>query len=195
MLTTKLNTLPLFFSLPLAAVLARPNPAGPNGPKPLELQPSRVVLHDAHWTGGNNCDPGLCRAYRSPTDGGHDLSTLLTFTYPPDFNGKTCWLEFATPSVSQGGLVDVFTQWSPVNTCPSAANNRDRDLGRMSVPWGGGKATWIETYNGGSYMTAPGPCTGKPGAVEGFEVVGVGDFVNVTWMQLPGMGLRVLYLT
>lgn len=181
----------LFLLTPLAAV-ARPNPAGPNGPKPLELQPSKVILHDTHWTGGNTCDPGLCQAYKAPTDGDHELTTLLTFTYPPNFNGKTCWLEFTSPSVSQGGMVDVFTQWSPVNTCPSMANNRDQDLGRMSVPWGGGKATWIETYNG--YMTAPGPCK-KAGAVEGFEVAGAGDFVNITWMQLPGMGLRVLYFT
>jgi hypothetical protein len=29
---------------------------------------------------------------------------------------------------------------------------------------------------------------------EGFEVVGAGDSVNITWKQLTGMGLKVMYL-
>lgn len=179
----------LYLLAPLAA-LALPSPAGPNGPKPLELQPSKIILHDTHWDVQNVCDPGLCRAYKSPTSNGHDLTTLLTFSYPAGFKGKTCWLEFATPAVSQGGTVDIFTQWSPVNTCPSMGNNRDMQLGRMSVPWGGGKATWTDTWNG--YLTKPGPCK-VAGTVEGFEVVGAGDFVNVTWKQLPAMGLKIMY--
>ena len=56
--------------------------------------------------------------------------------------------------------------------------------------WGGGKATWTATYNG--YLTAPGPCE-EARKIEGFEVVGAGDFANVTWKQLPRMGLRVIY--
>ncbi|KAK4446908.1 hypothetical protein QBC34DRAFT_410593 [Podospora aff. communis PSN243] len=180
----------LYLTLLPLTTLALPNPAGPNGPKPLELQPSKIVLHDTHWDVQNVCDPGLCQAYKATNSNGHDLTTLLTFTYPPTFNGKTCWLEFATPSVSQGGTVDVFTQWSPVNTCPSMGNNRDAQLGRMEAPWGGGKATWTATYSG--YMTTPGPCKAA-GTVEGFEVTGAGDVVNVTWKQLPGMGLRVMY--
>lgn len=163
---------------------------------PSEIQPSASVTHDTHWSGQNVCNPPTLSVTKTNT--GHDLTALLTFTYPAAALNKQCWLEFNVPStatVSPTGAagtakIDVFRQWAPVNTCPSQGNNRDVQLGRLVVPGAGQLATWEVKYN--TYLTGKGPCK-APGTVEGIELVGVNDAENVSWRQGAGVGVRVLY--
>lgn len=160
-----------------------------------EIQPT-AVIHDTHWSGQNVCNPSTLQVTRTNT--GHDLTTLLTFTYPAGVAGKQCWLDFNVPAsatVSPTGAaglakIDVFRQWAPVNTCPSQGNNRDIQLGRLNVPGPGKAATWDVVYN--SYLTSKAPCQ-APGTVVGIEFVGVGDAENIAWKQSAGFGARILY--
>ncbi|KAK3327059.1 hypothetical protein B0T19DRAFT_484236 [Cercophora scortea] len=189
--------LPLLLALPALALPApepapcKRDPLNPRGCLTFELQPTSIVVHDV-W-GQNICNPGTCKVTKSPTSGGHDMTTMFTFTYPAAVANRQCWLEFAVPTsatVSAGAKVDVFRQWQPVSTCPSQGNNRDVQLGRMVVGAAGGRATWEATYN--TYLTAKGPCA-APGTVEGIEIVGVGDLEEVLWQQGAGVGVKVVY--
>lgn len=155
-----------------------------------ELLQTAAVIHDTHWSGQNECNPGQCRVYKAWSNNGHDLTTMLTFTVPNDFQGNTCWLEFYLPGGPGGKQVDIYRQWAPVNACPSQGNNRDLHLGRMSIPAGGGQLQWAEKYS--PWMTTPGECP-KKGETFGIEIVGAGDDINATWKQAAGVGLRVMY--
>ncbi|KAK3681380.1 hypothetical protein B0T22DRAFT_304613 [Podospora appendiculata] len=197
---TKAIILPLLLAIPSLALPApepvpcrRGDPLDPRGCLAFELQPSAIVVHDVWWAGQNVCNPGTCKVTKSPTSGGHDLTTMFTFTYPAAVANRQCWLEFSVPagaSVSAGAKVDVFRQWRPVSACPSQGNNRDVQLGKMVVGAAGGRATWEATYN--SYLTAKGPCA-APGTVEGIEIVAVGDAEEVLWQQGAGVGVKVVY--
>jgi len=155
-----------------------------------ERQPQAAVIHDNYWGGPvNTCNQSTLRVYKSPSSGGHDLSTMLTFQYPSATN---CWLEFNTPPVQRGSrFVDVYTQWAIVDQCPSTGNNRDRNLGRLEIPESGGKATWIAVY--GDYLVGPNSPCPTQGKIEGIEMVGVGDDQDLRWSQSDGKGLRVLF--
>jgi len=155
-----------------------------------ERQPTTAVIHDTYWGGpSNSCNPSQLRVYKSTSSGGHDLTTMLTFKYP---SGQYCWLEFYGPAISSGGRqVDVYTQWAYVDKCPSSGNNRDRNIGRLEIPAGGGKAKWIATY--GNYLIGPGSPCPTSGKIEGIELVGVGDNEDIKWTQGSGKGVRVIY--
>ncbi|KAK3370390.1 hypothetical protein B0H63DRAFT_454565 [Podospora didyma] len=180
-----------------SATYCRRDPANPQGCLAFDIQPSAVVLHDTHWSGQNTCNPPAgCHVAKATTNNGHDITTMLTFTYPPAVQGRQCWLAFnlptgATVSPATGAQVDVFKQWQPVSGCPSQGNNRDVHLGRMNVPSvAGGVGTWAATYN--AHLTAAGPCP-APGTVEGIEIVGVGDNEDVAWQQGAGVGVKIVY--
>lgn len=155
-----------------------------------ERQPQAAIIHDSYWGGPvNTCNQSTLRVFKSPSSGGHDLSTMLTFQYPGATN---CWLEFDAPAVQRGGRqVDVYTQWAVVDQCPSTANNRDRNLGRLEIPESGGKATWVAVY--GDYLVGPGSRCPTEGKIEGIEIVGVGDDQDLRWSQGSGKGVRVLF--
>lgn len=180
------NTLTILLPLLLPTVTAAPSTIPP------ELLQTAAVLHDTHWSGQNTCNPSQCRVSKAPSNNGHDLTTMLTFSIPADFSGKTCWLEFNLPSGPGGKQVDIYRQWAPVSACPSQGNNRDLHLGRMTIPAGGGRLTWTDRYSG--WMTGPGECPQR-GQVFGVEIVGAGDEEEVAWRQAAGMGMRVMYTT
>ncbi|KAK0615101.1 hypothetical protein B0T17DRAFT_498525, partial [Bombardia bombarda] len=114
----------------------------------------------------------------------HPYSTLITFVYPPESEGKRCQLSFLrdyTTYTAGTGQIDVFSTLAPPPaTCPAEwppGNRRNNQLGRLRVnnleysPW-----EWVTTAN----LTTLTPC--RPvGTVESFEYVGVGDTDYVRW--------------
>ncbi|KAL0942762.1 uncharacterized protein CTRU02_200648 [Colletotrichum truncatum] len=112
---------------------------------------------------------------------GNDITTLLTFTYPEGVSGKKCQFFFyadGSTYASGSKKIDVFTSNKPAPAGGSPGwgaggpgNQRNNNVGRLSVP-AGGYATWDATY--GAYLTSPTDCK-APGTVEGIELVGVYD--------------------
>jgi hypothetical protein len=126
---------------------------------------------------------------------GRDITTLLTFTYPPAAVGKKCRLAFyldSTATVTGSGKLDVFSSLQPAPGCTtgwSPGNQRNVNLGRWSV-LKNAFATWDATY--GAYLTTPTDC--KPaGTQEGFELVGVYDNDYISWNPAVGAGTRIYY--
>lgn len=175
-------------SLGAAATQTQDNPQHPLSAATSERLPYAAALHDFFFP-TNTCSPPNMRIYKSTSSGGHDLSSMLAFKYPA---ARYCWMEFFSPPVpAWGRQVDVFTQSQVVDRCPSTSNYRKGHLGRLEIPAGGGKATWVMAF--GNYLTSPrSPCP-PAGTVEGFEFVGVGDNIDVKWTQGTGKGVRIMY--
>ncbi|KAH8892952.1 hypothetical protein GQ53DRAFT_764047 [Thozetella sp. PMI_491] len=141
------------------------------------VQPSNIVLHNLDT--GNTCNPTFCQI--SEENGNHLISTVVTFTYPTNVAGKTCYLGLPLgPSAELSGSMqtDVFQTWAPVETCPSYSSNRGNELGRLNLV-AGGDASWAWTSSG--YMTAPTPCP-APGTVEGYEFAPVWGATGDDWV-------------
>ncbi|OAL03847.1 hypothetical protein IQ06DRAFT_291509 [Phaeosphaeriaceae sp. SRC1lsM3a] len=112
-----------------------------------------------------------------------DVSTLLTFEFPPESQGKTCRFEFdlsADPSATVSGSAqfDVFTSLAPATrnaaTWPSG-NLRDHHIGRMAAK-PRAPATWVPGFPtfGQSF-----PC--PAGETYGAELVPTGDVDHIEW--------------
>lgn len=106
-----------------------------------------------------------------------DVTTLLTFNFPPETEGKTCSFHFdlssdPTAKVSSTGQFDIFVSLAPAtrsaDTWPSG-NLRDQHIGRMAAR-PNGAATWVDGFPvfGQSFL-----CPASK--TYGGELVGVGD--------------------
>ncbi|VUC36548.1 unnamed protein product [Clonostachys rosea] len=120
---------------------------------------------------------------KSNTNRGQDLTTLMTFTYPPEATGKKCQFFFGLhpdDTLTGSKKLDLYTSNKPATASTTTwgpGNQRNIHLGRLNMI-SGGEATWEGKYNG--YLTDKVDC--KPaGTVEGFEVVGVYDTDRVSW--------------
>ncbi|KAH8701334.1 hypothetical protein GQ44DRAFT_55074 [Phaeosphaeriaceae sp. PMI808] len=113
-----------------------------------------------------------------------DITTLVTFTFPPASAGKTCSFGFNLPNDSSSrlsgtGQFDVFISLAPVSASTSSwppGNLRDQHIGRMAAKLGG-EATWIAgfpTFGQGF------PC--PAGETYGGELVGTGDVDHIEWI-------------
>ena len=188
--TTLLPLLPFALAAP-SSLTTRQTPG--------EILPTTIISHDLAWPPSPNVclgpadRPSAYRRVQSGSDTGRSL--LYTFTYPAASTGRQCWLEFTTtpPTTirpNPGAQLDVFRQWAPGSCVAGAAgNNRDAQLGRLSVP-ASGTASWAAVYSG--HLTSKGPCAAA-GTVEGVEIVAVGDDGEVTFPQGAGSGLRIRY--
>lgn len=131
---------------------------------------------------------------KDTSNGGNDITTLVTFTYPKEAEGKQCQFAFSLDSsavVSGSQKLDVFTSNSPApgpTTGWGPGNQRNIHLGRLSVS-APGDAIWDATYN--AYLTAKTPCKAEA-TVEGFELVGVYDNDYVSW-DPDFAGPRIIY--
>jgi hypothetical protein len=155
--------------------------------------PSSIYNYDV-GTGAIACSPAGGLVHKSTTNNGHDITTLVTFTYPPETAGKKCSLYFYLDSaagLSGSQKIDVFTSLNPAPGCTTGwgpGNQRDQQLGRLSATLGN-YASWEWTSSG--YLTVPTDC--KPaGTVEGFELVGVYDNDYVSWNPALA-GVRMVY--
>ena len=146
-------------------------------------------------TGAIDCNVNGGLVSKSTTNNGHDITTLVTFTYPQAAQGKQCQLFFyldSTATVGGSKKIDVFTSLQPAPGCTTGwgpGNQRNINIGRWSVSKGN-FATWDATY--GAYLTQPTTCQ-DPGSVEGLEFVGVYDDDLVRWNPAAGAGARIYY--
>jgi hypothetical protein len=157
-------------------------PVEARGPVGQYFTPSAIYNYDV-GTGAIDCHPAGGLISKATNNGGHDITTLVTFTYPPESANKQCALSFyldPTATLTGSSKIDVFTSLNPAPGCTTGwgpGNLRNNELGRWNAVIGG-YATWDWTSS--SYLTAPVPC--KPvGTVEAFELVGVWDTNEVAW--------------
>ncbi|KAF4442443.1 idi-3 precursor [Fusarium austroafricanum] len=143
--------------------------------------PSAIHTYNIANGAIHNTDEG--RVTKAPGNGGNDITTLLTFTYPEAARGKKCQFAFylnGKENVIGSKKLDLYSSLAPAPG-PRAGwgpgNQRNIHLGRMDVKVGG-FATWEATY--GPYMTQKTDCK-KPGTVEGLELVGVYDLDAIYW--------------
>lgn len=189
-------TTPLLALLSATLALALPTAAPDTIIPPQEILPTAIISHDLAWQSPNQCvAPGTRPStWRRAQGGEAGRSLLFTFTYPAKAQGAQCWLDFTAlaPAVvsPNPAQVDVFRSWA-LGSCSggSMSNNRDVQLGRLSVP-AQGAATWAAVYNG--YLTGKVPCP-APGTTEGFELVAAGDNAEVTFQEGGGAGLRIMF--
>lgn len=128
---------------------------------------------------------------------GNDITALLTFTYPAAAKDRMCQFVFESdpPKTWASGSqkLDLFTSLQPApaggaTTWPPG-NQRDVNIGRLSVASGAGQSTWDATF-GENRISKPIKCA-APGTVEAYELVGVYDQDYVSWRD--GAGPRIVY--
>ncbi|KAM0713374.1 hypothetical protein Q7P37_000214 [Cladosporium fusiforme] len=149
----------------------------PSDPKNPPIRPCVTSQYDV-WTGAVRRDEINGKIFK---DGRKtDVTTLLTFNFPPETEGKTCSFHFdPAPTVSGSGQFDVFVSLAPAShsadSWPSG-NLRDQHIGRM-VAHSDRVAEWLPGFPdlGQSF-----PC--PAGQTYGGELVGVGDADHVEWL-------------
>lgn len=125
--------------------------------------------------------------YRSITDGGADITTLVTFELPAQYSSNWCQIAFAlgnAASWATGSLqAQLFTSLAPATTDASSwpsGNLRDVDLGSIDIVVGG-----EASFQAGSGPAAASdgffPCSLIAGQVYGGEIVPQGDAVEISW--------------
>lgn len=166
---------------------------------PLEPRQSAYFLPSsiAHYSVNNGAiSPSTTGfVFKHPGNGGQDVTTLLTFTYPDAAKGKQCQFAFyldQTATNLGSRKIDVFSSLQPATKATTGwgpGNQRDQNLGRLSTVKPG-FATWDATYS--SRLTQKTPC-GAPNTTASFELVGVYDNDYISWdPSVADAGLRIV---
>jgi len=124
---------------------------------------------------------------RSPTNGGADITTLVTFTLDTQYSSNMCQLVFdlndASSWASGSEKAQLFTSLAPATadseSWPSG-NLRNQELGSIDIV-AGGRATWEAGSGPGATANGYFPCGAIAGQVYGGEIVPQGDNVEVSW--------------
>lgn len=125
---------------------------------------------------------------RSPTNGGADITTLVTFEVPAEYSSNWCQVAFTLEDASSwasGSLqAQLYTSLAPASTIDASSwpsgNLRDQFLGSIDVV-AGGEASF--EAGSGPAATSHGffPCGLIAGRVYGGEIVPRGDSVQISW--------------
>lgn len=183
------------------AVASTTTPAAPistgsgapyNGPVVPYSQPVAVVFPDYtsqynSKTGAINFDASRGLVSRSPTNGGADTTTLVTFRLNTQYSSNMCQLVFdltdSSSWVSGSKKAQVFTALAPATadtkSWPSG-NLRNQELGSIDIA-SGGRATWEAGSGPGATSNGYFPCSAIAGQIYGGEIVPQGDSVEVSW--------------
>jgi len=124
---------------------------------------------------------------RSPSNGGADISTLVTFTLGNEYKSNNCQLVFdlESPSSQASGSksAQLFTSLAPAYTDSESwpsGNLRNQNLGAIDVvPYG--RATWEAGSGPGATANGFFPCSAITGQIYGGEIVPQGDAVEISW--------------
>jgi hypothetical protein len=114
-----------------------------------------------------------------------DVTTLVTFNFPSESQGKTCAFHFFLPlrgSLSGSGLFDVFTSLAPATHSTTGfppGNQRNQQVARMQAVLPG-EATYVPGFLNTIQSF---PC---PLGVWPIELVGVFDVDNIQWPGSAG---------
>ncbi|EXJ86347.1 hypothetical protein A1O3_03298 [Capronia epimyces CBS 606.96] len=124
---------------------------------------------------------------RSPTNGGADISTLVTFTVGTQYGSNICQLVFdlTNPGSSASGSLktQIFTSLAPATADAASwpnGNLRDQELGSIDLVVGG-RATWEQGSGPGATNNGFFPCSSIAGQIYGGEIVPQGDTDEVSW--------------
>jgi hypothetical protein len=151
------------------------------------LEPSFISLYNV-GTGAIDFNVLDGKIFKADTNGGQDISTLVTFNFPAELAAKTCYFTFdldPTATLTGSGQFDVFTSLQAATqdtTTWPPGNGRNNHVGRMQAVLPG-SATWIAQF------IKPFPC---PVGTRGFELVGVNDNVLIEWRNAVA-GPRIHY--
>lgn len=124
---------------------------------------------------------------RSPTNGGADITTLVTFQLPIAYKNNNCQLVFelkdSTSTVAGSAQAQLFTSLAPAYTDSESwpnGNLRNQNLGAINVV-AGGRANW--QAGSGPAATTGGffPCSEITGQIYGGEIVPQGDYDTISW--------------
>jgi hypothetical protein len=109
-----------------------------------------------------------------------DITTLITFNFPLEAQGKTCSFHFflnPSAAVSGSGLFDVFTSLAPATHSTTGfppGNQRNQQVARMQAVLPG-EATYDPNI---PHPIQSFPC---PSGIWPIELVGVFDVDNIQW--------------
>lgn len=124
---------------------------------------------------------------RSPTNGGADISTLVTFTLGNEYKSNNCQLVFdlESPSSKASGSqsAQLYTSLAPAYTDSESwpsGNLRNQNLGAIDVV-AHGRATWEAGSGPGATANGFFPCSAITGQIYGGEIVSQGDAVEISW--------------
>jgi hypothetical protein len=145
------------------------------------IRPTRTSQYDV-WTGAVRYSEQRGKIFKNGRT--TDVTTLLTFDFPAESDGKTCSFHFDLSSdpaanVSGTGQFDVYISLAPATrsttTWPSG-NLRDHHIGRMRAQ-PNAAATWVAGFPtfGQAF-----PC--PAGQTYGSELVGTGDVDHIEWL-------------
>lgn len=163
-----------------------------NGPVVPYAQPVATVFPD--YTSQYNSKTGAVDFHtpyglvsRSTSNGGADITTLVTFTLDSQYASNQCQLVFDladySSSVSGSKKAQLFTSLAPATadseSWPSG-NLRNQELGSIDIV-SGGRATWEAGSGPGATANGYFPCSAIAGHIYGGEVVPQGDDVTISW--------------
>ncbi|KAK3682046.1 hypothetical protein B0T22DRAFT_521120 [Podospora appendiculata] len=150
------------------------------------ISPESIFTVDAATSTANCARSGLVD--KSHTDGGHELSTMVFYTYLltsiVDRPGSRLW---------GSRQLNVYTLNTRPMTCSvwwTPGTGRNISLGRIEVDGSRPAARWL--YHSSSYLTYASPCA-PAGTVEGLEFVPVSEYDHVEWTQGQGYGVQIAY--
>jgi hypothetical protein len=141
------------------------------------VKPSARSQYDV-WTGAIHYKTGAGKVFKNGQT--TDVTTLVTFDFPADSQGKTCEFHFfldSTATLSGSALMDVFTSLAPAvadTTSWPPGNQRNQHVGRLAVVKPG-EATFVDGFPN-TIKSFPCP-TGTWAA----EFVGVYDTDDIEW--------------
>lgn len=124
---------------------------------------------------------------RSPTNGGADITTLVTFQLSNQYKNNQCQLVFdlvdPTSSVAGTAKAQLFTSLAPAYTDSESwpnGNLRNQFLGTVDIV-AKGRATWEAGSGPGATVDGYFPCSTIAGQIYGGEVVPQGDYDQISW--------------
>jgi hypothetical protein len=136
-------------------------------------------------TGAVSLNTGSGVVDKYPSNGGKDITSLVTFSIPAYPSGFTCELVFdldSTRGVSGSASAQAFTSLAPATATTSTwpqGNQRDQFVGTLkAIP--GERATWDLPAS-----TRQFPCSEAVGRLYGGELVPTGDSDHISWV--PGV--------
>jgi len=136
-------------------------------------------------TGAVTFNTGTGVVDKSTSNGGKDITSLVTFSIPPYPSGFICELVFDLDSsryVSGTASAQAFTSLAPATATTfdwPQGNQRDHHVGTLKAV-AGGRATWDLPAS-----TRQFPCSEAVGRLYGGEVVPTGDNDHISWV--PGV--------
>jgi len=193
--TTTVNTSYTSGSAPFADSAVYTGPTG-EYPAPLvQIFPEYTSQYNVKTGAHFHTSQGLVS--RSPTNGGADITTLVTFEVPAEYSSNWCQIAFTLEDASSwasGSLqAQLYTSLAPATTDSSSwpsGNLRDQFLGNIDIVVGG-EASF--EAGSGPAATSHGffPCGLIAGQVYGGEIVPRGDSVQISWPAAVD-GIKIL---